>query len=154
LFLVDSALAASDWEGVLGTIRSILEKAGAEIVSIKKWDECRLAYEIKRVSRGTYILVYFNVEGRRISQIERDVQLSERIMRVLILTTEKMEQQDIDKDTPAERAEKQLSTGRLASEPERIRRSPGRPTAERRRPSEAAEQGQAGTKESVERMEQ
>lgn len=115
LFLVDSALAASDWEGILGTIRTVLEKADAEIVSIKKWDECRLAYQIKGVSRGTYILAYFRSPGGRIRQIERDVQLSERIMRALILKTEKMEQQDIEKHTPAERIEQRQSTEQAAT---------------------------------------
>lgn len=47
LFLVDSAWAASEWETVLGTIRKFLERAGADIESIKKWDDRRLAYEVE-----------------------------------------------------------------------------------------------------------
>ena len=107
MFLVDSAEAAADWDGVIETIEKLLEKAEAEIVSIRKWDERRLAYEIKGCSRGTYILCYFRVNGEEIGGIERDVQLSERIMRVLILCAEAVSQEDVDKDTPAMRAEKQ-----------------------------------------------
>ena len=55
MFLVDSALAASDWQGVNDTISSILTKVGAEIVSINKWDDRRLAYDIRGKSRGAYI---------------------------------------------------------------------------------------------------
>ena len=86
LFLVDSDLAASDWDKVNSAIRRILERSDAEIVSMKKWDERRLAYEIQGKSRGTYILTYFNVAGDKIGAIERDVQLSESIMRVLIVS--------------------------------------------------------------------
>jgi small subunit ribosomal protein S6 len=107
MFLVDSAEAAGDWDGVNGAIRKILERAGAEIVSIRKWDERKLAYDINGKSRGTYILCYFRVDGVRIREIERDVQLSERIMRVLILCAEHMSQEDIEKDTPALLVEKQ-----------------------------------------------
>jgi len=85
LFLVDSDSAASDWDGVNSNIRRILERSGAEIVSMKKWDERRLAYEIQGKSRGTYILTYFNVAGDKIAAIERNVRLSEQIMRVLIV---------------------------------------------------------------------
>jgi len=98
MFLVDSADATADWEGVDSAIKNMLEKAGAEIVSIRKWDDRRLAYDIKGHSRGTYILCYFRAEGKRVQDIERDVQLSERIMRVLILSTEKQSLEDIEKE--------------------------------------------------------
>ena len=83
-----------------------MERAKAKIVSIRKWDECKLAYEINGKTRGTYILCYFRADGKKIQDIERDVQLSEQIMRVLILSAEAREKEDIEKDTPAERAEK------------------------------------------------
>ncbi len=103
MFLVDSAKATSDWEGVDSAIKNILEKAGAEIVSIRKWDDRKLAYEIKGHSRGTYILCYFRAEGGRVRDIERDVQLSERIMRVLILCAEKQTIEDIEKDPTSQK---------------------------------------------------
>ena len=107
MFLVDSAEAASDWEGINKLITSILERAGAEIISLKKWDERKLAYTIKKQIRGTYILCYFRVDGGKIKDIERDVRLSERIMRVLILKAEHLTEQDIEKETPATKIENQ-----------------------------------------------
>jgi small subunit ribosomal protein S6 len=105
MFLVDSSLAAQDWDGILGTIEGILKRADAEIVTLRKWGDKRLAYEIDHKARGTYILSYFRADGGRIGDIEKDVRLSERIMRVLILSTEGRAPQDIEKDTvetPAE----------------------------------------------------
>ena len=107
MFLVDSAQAASDWDGVNKTIETILKKSDAEIVSIQKWDERKLSYDIGGHSRGTYILCYFRVDGTRIRGIEREVQLSERIMRVLILSAELMSQEHIEKDTPFMKVERQ-----------------------------------------------
>ena len=107
MFLVDSAKAASDWDGVNAAIKKILDRAEAEIVSIRKWDDRRLAYDIRRTSRGTYMLCYFKAEGRKIQGIEKDVQLSENIIRVLILSTEQMTKEDIERDTPATKAEKE-----------------------------------------------
>jgi len=107
MFLVDSAEAASDWEGINKLITTILERAGAEIVSMKKWDERKLAYTIKKQTRGTYILCYFRADGGKIRDIERDVRLSERIMRVLILKADHLTEQDIAKETPAIKLEKE-----------------------------------------------
>ncbi len=100
MFLVDSVQAASDWEGTVGLIKSILEKAEAEIISIRKWDERKLAYDLDGKSRGTYILCYFNAPTGKITQIERDVQLSEKIMRVLILKGDHLTKADMEKETP------------------------------------------------------
>ena len=120
MFLVDSA-QAQNWDAIIATIKTILERAEAEIVSMKKWDDRKLAYEIGGKTRGTYILYYFRADGERIRDIERDVHLSERIMRVLILCAETREKRDIEKglisqkdsemetskDAPAEQAEKE-----------------------------------------------
>ncbi|MDO8886837.1 30S ribosomal protein S6, partial [Candidatus Oleimmundimicrobium sp.] len=66
-------------------ITAQIEKRGGEIVTLKKWDERQLAYEIDGKTRGTYILVYFNCEPASIASIERDNNLSEDIMRAMIL---------------------------------------------------------------------
>jgi small subunit ribosomal protein S6 len=107
MFLVDSAKAASNWDGINAAIKKILDKAKAEIVSMRKWDDRKLAYDIRGVSRGTYLLCYFRVDGQQIRNIEKAVQLSEKIIRVLILNTDQMTQEDIDKDTPATKVEKE-----------------------------------------------
>lgn len=96
MFLVDSAEATTDWDGVTATIKNILEKAGAEIVSIRKWDDRKLAYEINGKSKGTYILCYFRAAGSKLRDIERDIQLSDRIMRALILCAEHRQAEDVE----------------------------------------------------------
>jgi small subunit ribosomal protein S6 len=116
MFLVDSSLAGADWDGIMSAIRTILEKAGAEIDSIRKWDDRRLAYEIKGKSRGTYILSYFSVDGERIQDIEKSVRLSEKIMRVLILSAERQRPEDIEKETPATKVEMEKEKRKAAKE--------------------------------------
>ena len=101
MFLIDSAQAAADWDGSIAAITKILEKADAEIVSIKKWDERKLAYPIKGQSRGTYILCYFKADGQKIHEVEKSVQLSEQIIRAMILNAEKITAEDMEKETPA-----------------------------------------------------
>lgn len=101
MFLVDAAEAEADWDGVVSNVKDILGRVGAEIISLRKWDTRRLAYAVDKKNRGTYILCYFRVDGTRVREIERTVQLSERIMRVLILSADHLTQEDIEKDTPA-----------------------------------------------------
>ena len=124
MFLVDSALAAQDWQVILDEIKRVLDRAEAEVVSLKKWDERRLCYDIQKKSRGTYILAYFNCETSKLGGIERDVQLSELIARVLVLRTDKMTPGDLEKCTPleavaAEEAERAAAAEARAEEAEK-----------------------------------
>lgn len=102
MFMVDSALAAQDWQKAIDEITRVLNRAQAEILSIRKWDERRLCYDIRGKSRATYILVYFNCTTDKIAGIDRDIQLSEVIMRALVLKADMIKKEDMEKPTPAE----------------------------------------------------
>lgn len=98
MFLIGQA-AAADLHGVIAHINEILSRGHAELISMRKWDERRLAYEIKKQKRGLYILAYFKAPGGSLSHIERDCNLSEKILRVLMLradhlSPEEMQAQD------------------------------------------------------------
>jgi len=127
MFLVDSALATADWEGTLGIVENILKRADAEVVAVRKWGERKLAYDIDHKTRGTYILAYFKADGRRITGIEKDVLLSEKIIRVLILGTEKRPPAMIEADIKGEpQIEPEGFREREESEQRRDRRDTGR----------------------------
>ncbi len=101
LYLIDPALAAGDWDGITGKIKAQIEKRGGEVVSLKKWDERQLAYQISDKTRGTYILVYFNCETAAVASIERDINLSEDIMRAMILRADFISSEEqMDKKAP------------------------------------------------------
>lgn len=82
MFLFPQA-ATADLQASVDLIKSILTKAGAELISMRKWDERRLAYEIKGNKRGVYFLTYFRAPRRHLAQIERSCTLSEHILRTL-----------------------------------------------------------------------
>ena len=104
MFLIDSAEAAKDWDGIIDLITKMLNKIDAQVVLLKKWDERPLAYAIKRCTRGTYILSYFKADGRKITELERDVLLSERVMRALILRVDHLTEEEVIKKMTEVRA--------------------------------------------------
>lgn len=94
MFLVGQA-AAADLAGVVEHIKEVLARGHAEIIAMKKWDERRLAYEIKKQKRGLYILVYFKAPGGSLAHIERDCNLSEKLLRVLILRADHLTEDEM-----------------------------------------------------------
>jgi len=102
MFLIDSAQAGSDWDGTMAAVKRVLKRADAEIAYLEKWVDRKLAFEIAHKTRGTYILCYFRAEGSKIAGIEKDVNLSEQIMRVLILTAEDRPGDSVKRDLAGE----------------------------------------------------
>jgi small subunit ribosomal protein S6 len=77
-------LPAGDAEAAVNLCRGVIEAHGGQVLVIKKWDERKLAYEIARQKRGLYIISFFNAPSNAAVGIERDVTLSEAILRVLV----------------------------------------------------------------------
>jgi small subunit ribosomal protein S6 len=98
MFLFPQASTANLQEAV-DHITDILHRAEAEVISLKKWDERRLAFDIKGNKRGVYFLVYFKARATQIANIERDCNYSEKLLRSMItradhLTVDQMQASD------------------------------------------------------------
>jgi small subunit ribosomal protein S6 len=75
--------------------RGIIEKHEGKILVIKKWDERKLTYEIGGQKRGLYIIAYFTAPGTAVAGIERDVNLSEDILRVLVTHADHLNEKEM-----------------------------------------------------------
>jgi len=94
MFLVSQA-AAAQFGSMLEHLNEIFTRAGAEVVAMRKWDDRRLAYEIDKQKRGVYLLAYVNCPVDQIAHIERDAQISERVLRVLITKASHLSAEEI-----------------------------------------------------------
>lgn len=115
MFLIGQNQAA-DLAGVIDHINEIMSRGHADVIAMRKWDERRLAYEINGQKRGLYILCYFRAAGVDIAHIERDCNLSERVLRTLILRADHLNDEEIKSQDAREelRAEAKLRAERPA----------------------------------------
>ena len=86
MFLLDNREVKKGWEPLKESIDSIMTKRGADIVVAKRWDERKLAYDIKKQRRATYYLSYFKAKPEAIDEVRRDLELSVPVLRYLILS--------------------------------------------------------------------
>lgn len=98
LFLLDPAKATQDWEGIKKQIIDLLERREGQLINFKKWAERKLAYEIKGHKRGTYLLMYFQMPAQNVAVLKRDIQLSELVLRTMILQYRKSVNKDSVED--------------------------------------------------------
>lgn len=83
-------------------INRLLQRADAKVLGLKSWGERKLAYPIRQHKRGLYVLTYFEAAPEKIAGLERDVQLSEQAVRVLVLRRDTMTPEAIERALQAE----------------------------------------------------
>jgi small subunit ribosomal protein S6 len=84
-------------------VRRLLDRAQGEMIHCRKWDERRLAYRIKGRKRGVYVLVYFKAPPQSIAGLERDAQLAESTLRLLVLRADHLTREDMEKSGTSDR---------------------------------------------------
>ena len=88
--------AAGNLQAAVDHLREILTRAEVKIISLRKWDERRLAFEIERNRRGLFFLVYFEAPGSAIARIERDCNLSEQVLRSMMIRAEHLTREQME----------------------------------------------------------
>lgn len=85
MFLLNNSKVPQGQGAGIRLVSSLLEKRDARIKQIDVWDERKLAYPIEHQKRGTYVLAHFEAPSASVDLIHRDVNITEGVMRALIL---------------------------------------------------------------------
>jgi small subunit ribosomal protein S6 len=92
--------ASAELDKSITAVKGIIERHDGKIQVVKKWDERKLAYELEGQKRGLYIIAYFTAPGGAVSAIERDVNLSEDILRVLVTHADHLNETEMNAVEP------------------------------------------------------
>ncbi len=84
LYIVHPDLEGSI-EKVTEKVANYITKAKGEIVAQEEWGKRKLAYPIAKNNFGIYVLVNFKLDSLKLSDIERELRISEEIIRSMIV---------------------------------------------------------------------
>ena len=88
LFILKPTLTEEEVSAKVEFVKQTLEKNGAVIANTISMGTRKLAYKIKKYERGTYFVVYFKAEGGLIKELERVLNITEDVIRFLIVKYE------------------------------------------------------------------
>ncbi|MSR45610.1 MAG: 30S ribosomal protein S6 [Planctomycetes bacterium] len=94
MFLVFNKEAKKSHDYLEEHLKALLDKVGAKLVRFGKWEQRSLAYEIKGQRDGIFYLTYFEVDPKAITTLKREAELSEFVLRVLILALDRVPTED------------------------------------------------------------
>ena len=81
-----------DEEGVNGLIerfKGVIENGGGTVANVDLWGKRRLAYPIKKVNEGTYVLMNFESESELPRELDRIYRITDGVLRHIIVVLEK-----------------------------------------------------------------
>jgi small subunit ribosomal protein S6 len=88
MYIIPSKYSDSEIGGIQTKVQDLLKKHDAKIEKELNLGKIKFAYPIKRVTHGTYILLFVEVEGEKIQAIDAALRLEAEVLRHLIVKRE------------------------------------------------------------------
>ncbi|MDP2631627.1 MAG: 30S ribosomal protein S6 [Candidatus Uhrbacteria bacterium] len=85
LYIVPSKFSDTEIGGVIDNVSKLLEANEAKIEKTENLGKIKLAYPINKITHGTYILVYVDVDGSVLKKIDQDFRLADFVLRHIIV---------------------------------------------------------------------
>ena len=84
MVIVHPDVAEDGLANTVDTIREWASDAG-EVVKIDNWGRRKFAYPIRKLQEGNYILLNLSLEPTAVTELERNLRLSEEVLRHLLV---------------------------------------------------------------------
>ena len=88
MFILDPSKYSRDPAAMAQLVVDLITQHGGSILASRLWDERKLAYPINGHKKGVYWLTYFRMPGGGITPLERQCEITDDIIRKLILKVE------------------------------------------------------------------
>jgi small subunit ribosomal protein S6 len=88
MYIVRPELDDDGLRDTVKSVRAILEASGAQVVKTTLWGKRRLAYEVRRLRDGHYVLVVLRLDGAKVAPIHRALGIHDTVFRHLLVLHE------------------------------------------------------------------
>jgi len=106
ILMVDPDLGEEARGPVFDRIRELIPQKGGLLVEFDEWGSRKLAYEIKKKSRGYYVRIDFCGGGDLVNEMERQFRIDDRVMKYMtILLDEEADMERIQEAMTQAKAE-------------------------------------------------
>ena len=81
IFIVHPEVVGDDQTAIIDKYKTILSDQGAEVLKVENWGVRTLAYQVKKQSKGCYVLMIFDAEPTVIAEFERRMRIDEMVIK-------------------------------------------------------------------------
>lgn len=88
LYIVNPDLQDEEITSISDKYKGVIEEQGGEVTGVDRWEKRRLAYEIKGLREGIYILMNFNAESSAAKELDRRFRIADDVVRHIIVRSD------------------------------------------------------------------
>jgi small subunit ribosomal protein S6 len=85
VFIVSPDVTDEALEPIVNNITQFIANKAGTVVEVARWGRKKLAYPIRHLLEGNYILVKFKLDPSANKELETNLKISEKIMRYLLI---------------------------------------------------------------------
>jgi len=81
IFILDPDLEEEQVQSAIEKVKGIITQTNGEIQKVEDWGKRKLAYEVKKKSKGHYILIHFLGTPALLSELERNFRVMDAVIK-------------------------------------------------------------------------
>ncbi len=108
IVIIDPDLSNEQRLPVFERLKDLIVRQGGFLVIVDEWGDKRLAYEIKKRSRGYYVRLDFCGTGALVNEMERFFRIDEKVLKYMTVL--------LDKDADVEKIKDQMAEAEASKE--------------------------------------
>ena len=103
-FIVDPDLPDETNSALDTKIHSVITSNGGEVLTYVPWGKRKLAYAIRKRTRGLYILMEYSGGSKLVAELERNLRIDERVLKFITVMLEERFDPEKEKERRAQAA--------------------------------------------------
>lgn len=89
MFVVDPRLTDEETVALADQYKEMITTAGGDVFREESWGKRKLAYQINKLSEGSYILFYVrSQDGKAFGEVEQRLRQNEKVLRYMTIRTD------------------------------------------------------------------
>ncbi len=104
LYIIPVKFVGEEQEKILGKVAKIIKDQGCEITKDEILGKQRLAYPIKHIHQGIYVMVEFDGKQSAVNKINSTLKLTPEVLRFLVIKKKKLTPEQIAKQEQKKQA--------------------------------------------------
>jgi small subunit ribosomal protein S6 len=139
IVIAHPSLSQEDRQPFLDKLADLIPEPQGLLIKFDQWGQRRLAYEIKKQSRGFYVLIEYCGDGALVKELERNIRLDDRALKYMTVC--------IDQEVDLEKVKADLEAAKQEAASAAAEQEQTPPVADQKALPETSDQPHGETKD-------
>lgn len=106
IFIAHPDLVEEEVKALIDKTKGIIENLNGQLIKVEEWGRKKLAYKLKKLTKGYYVLIRFGGNGEILVEIERNLRLSDGVLKYQSIRLDKKASEEVQPEVqpPVEKA--------------------------------------------------